>query len=79
MKKIVYAVISLICIFIMTVAFSGCNISDPEPYDQIGTLKRAKEKELTGAPLTRQEERELKSYNKWEKEYDARQYNERYY
>lgn len=77
MKKIVCILFACILSLGMISVFSGCD--GDSDYDQIGTLKRAEEKSKTGAPLTKQEERELESFKEWEKEYDAQQYNEKYY
>ena len=61
----------------LSMVFMACGTDST--YNQKETLKRAYEKSITGAPLTKQEERELQSYKKWEKEYDAQQYNNKYY
>ena len=73
MKKILL----LILVIVFSVAFAACDSNDS--YNQKETLERAYEKSQNGAPLTKQEERELESFRKWEKEYDAQQYNNKYY
>ena len=75
MKKMFVFIISIV---LLCFILSACG-SSSHTYDQLGTLKRAKEKELTGAPMTKQEQNELNSYNKWEKEYNAQQYNKNNY
>ena len=72
MNKIIGLLLVCCCLFSLV----GCGGSDSSSSE---TLKRAQEKNAIGAPLTREEKRWLDSYNSWEKEYDAQQYNEKYY
>lgn len=53
--------------------------SDSGDSEQRETLKRAQEKEAIGAPLNNEEKRANESYKKWEKEYDANEYNKKNY
>ena len=76
MKKGLIKCTTIIFCISFCVSLSSCG---GEEYDQMGTLKRGLEKSYIGAPLTKQEQREVEGYRKWEREYDAKQYNSKYY
>ena len=75
MRRIIKQTVAIGLLLMVGASLTACGST----YDQEGTLKRGLEKSYTGAPLTKQEKREVESYKKWEKEYDAQQYNSKYY
>lgn len=63
------AIIIIVAVIILFISFiSSTGSSNNKLYDQKKTLQNAYDKSKNGQTLTKQEQRELDSYRKWEKE-----------
>lgn len=74
-KIIIFIIFVLLAIYGALGSGSTSNIDS----EQRERLKRAQDKSAIGAPLTKEEKREIESYNKWKNEYDANEYNKKNY